>query len=100
MNWINGFEQMCYLITALLLVDIFLRKRWTELRLFCSAALAGFALELMAVRVTGIYHYSPQFWISLGTPPYFFYVLPAGLQHARTADAHLYAGTGAYPDRR
>ena len=72
MNWINGFEQMCYLITALLLVDIFLRKRWTELRLFCSAALAGFALELMAVRVTGIYHYSPQFWISLGTPPYQF----------------------------
>ena len=72
MDWINSFELMCYVITALLLVGIFLRKRWTELRLFCSAALAGFALELLAVRVTGIYHYSPQFWISLGTPPYQF----------------------------
>ena len=72
MNWINGFELLCYGITALLLADMLRRKQWTELRLFCSAALAGFALELLAVRVTGIYHYSPQFWISLGTPPYQF----------------------------
>ena len=72
MNWINGFEGMCYAITVMLLADIILRKRWAELRLFCSAALAGFALELLAVRVTGIYHDSSQFWISLGTPPYQF----------------------------
>ncbi len=69
MNWINGFELLCYGITALLVADIVIRKRWSELRLFCSAALAGFALELLAVRVTGIYHYTRQFWISLGKAP-------------------------------
>lgn len=72
MKWINCFEGMCYVITVMLLADIILRKRWAELRLFCSAALAGFALELLAVRVTGIYHYSPRFWISLGIQPYQF----------------------------
>ena len=51
LNWINVFEGMCYAITGTLLVDIIVRKRWPELRLFCSAALAGFALEQMAVRV-------------------------------------------------
>ena len=70
MNWINAFELLCYGITALLLADILHRRFWRELRLFCSAALAGFVLELLAVRVTGICHYSPQFRISLGTPPY------------------------------
>ena len=56
MNWINGFELLCYCITVMLLTDAIIHKRWTELRLFCSAALAGFILELLAVRVTGIYH--------------------------------------------
>lgn len=72
MNWINGFELLCYGITAILLADILIRKKWKEIRLFCSASLAGFVLELLAVRVTGIYHYSPVFWINLGVEPYQF----------------------------
>ena len=72
MNWINAFEILCYVITAILLWDIFRKKSWKELRLFLSAALAGFILELLAVRVTGIYHYSPDFYISIGFAPYQF----------------------------
>ena len=72
MNWINAFEILCYVITALLLWDIIRKKSWKELRLFLSAALAGFVLELLAVRVTGIYHYSPDFYISIGFKPYQF----------------------------
>ena len=68
MNWINAFELLCYGITAMLLWDILRRKQWEELRLFLSAALAGFILELLAVRVTGIYHYSPDFYISNRVP--------------------------------
>lgn len=72
MNWINAFEVLCYAITALLLADIIRKKSWEELRLFLSAALAGFILELLAVRVTGIYHYSPDYYISIGFAPYQF----------------------------
>ena len=72
MNWINGFELLCYCITVTLPADAIIHKRWAELRLFCSAALAGFILELLAVRVTGIYHYSPDFFIDLGFEPYQF----------------------------
>ena len=72
MNWINPFEILCYVITAILLWDIIRKKSWKELRLFLSAALAGFILELLAVRVTGIYHYSPDFYISIGFAPYQF----------------------------
>lgn len=72
MNWINSFEILCYLITAALLADIIRKKSWGEFRLFLSAALAGFILELLAVRVTGIYHYSSEFYISIGVAPYQF----------------------------
>lgn len=72
MNWINAFEILCYLIMAILLADVIRKKRWRELRLFLSAALAGFVLELLAVRVTGIYHYSPDYYISIGFAPYQF----------------------------
>ena len=72
MNWINAFEILCYVITAILLADIVWKKSWEELRLFLSAALAGFILELLAVRVTGIYHYSPDYYISIGFAPYQF----------------------------
>ena len=37
-----------------------------------SAAIAGFALELLAVRVTDIYHYSGDFYICIGFEPYQF----------------------------
>ena len=72
MNWINAFEILCYAVTVMLLWDIVRKKDRRELLLFLSAALAGFILELLAVRVTGIYHYSPDFYISIGFAPYQF----------------------------
>ena len=72
MNWINAFELMCYAITLLFLADIIRKKSWNELYLFIAAAFAGFALELLAVRVTDIYHYSCDFYISTGFAPYQF----------------------------
>ena len=41
MNWINAFEILCYVITAILLADIVWKKSWEELRLFLSAAPSG-----------------------------------------------------------
>lgn len=72
MNWINGFEIMCYFIVLILVVDILKKKNYKELGLLISGALAGFALELLAVRFTGIYHYSKDFFISIGFEPYQF----------------------------
>ena len=72
MNWINAFELICYAITLIFLADILGKKSWQELLLFISAAFAGFALELLAVRVTDIYHYNPDFYISIGFKPYQF----------------------------
>ena len=72
MNWINTFELLCYAITAMFLWDVIRKKNREELWLFISAAIAGFALELLAVRVTDIYHYSPDFYISIGFKPYQF----------------------------
>ena len=54
MNWINGFELLCYAITVLFLIDVIRKKSRNEFWLFVSAAIAGFALELLAVRVTDI----------------------------------------------
>ena len=72
MNWINTFEIICYGITVLFLADVCRRKSRGEFWLFISAALAGFVLELLAVKVTDIYHYSPDFYISIGFKPYQF----------------------------
>ena len=69
MNWINSFEIICYLLTTALIIDIVRKKNWDELSLFFSAALAGFALEMLAVWLTGIYHYSSQYFISIGWAP-------------------------------
>ena len=72
MNWINAFELLCYAITLMFLFDVIKKRSRQELLLFASAAIAGFALELLAVRVTDIYHYSPDFYISIGFKPYQF----------------------------
>ena len=72
MNWINAFELLCYAITVMFLWDVIRKKNFEELWLFISAAIAGFALELLAVRVTDIYHYSLDFYISIGFKPYQF----------------------------
>ena len=69
MNWINGFELLCYAITVVFLVDIIRKKSLNELWLFVSAAVAGFALELMAVYFTDIFHYCSDFFISIGVSP-------------------------------
>ena len=72
MNWINAFELLCYAITIVFLLDIFRKKSLQEVWLFLSATIAGFTLELLAVRVTDIYHYSQDFYISIGFRPYQF----------------------------
>ena len=72
MNWINSFEILCYFIVFILVVDILKSKNYRELGLLISGALAGFCLELLAVRFTDIYHYSNDFFISIGFYPYQF----------------------------
>ena len=72
MYWIHSFELLCYALTAALLADIVRKKNVGEAKLFLSGAIAGFALELLAVRVTDIYHYNPGFWLNLGREPYQF----------------------------
>lgn len=69
MNWINTFEIICYLLTVLLLGDIAKLRNRVELRLFLAATLAGFILEILAVRATDIYHYSNDYFLSIGAPP-------------------------------
>lgn len=72
MNWINTFEISCYIIVAILFVDILKNKNYKELSILISGCLAGFALELLAVRFTSIYHYSNDFYLSIGIVPYQF----------------------------
>lgn len=72
MNWINAFEIICYIIVAIFLVDVIKKKSWKEFYLFVSAAIAGFALELLAVALTDIYHYSNLYYIMVGSQPYQF----------------------------
>lgn len=72
MGWINGFELMCYLLSAALITDIVRKHDLFEGKLFASGAIAGYTLELLAVRVTDIYYYSPRFWLSFGFEPYQF----------------------------
>ena len=72
MSWIHAFELLCYILTGILLWDMVSRKDIGELKLFLSGAIAGFALELLAVRVTDIYHYNPDFWLNIGRRPFQF----------------------------
>lgn len=72
MNWIQSFELLCYAIAVAFFVDLIRNNKKKEFFLFLSAAFAGFALELLAVRLTGIYHYSNDFFIQIGPKPYQF----------------------------
>lgn len=72
MNWINTFEILCYIIVGILIIDIFKKENHIELGLLISGAIAGFSLELLAIRFTDIYHYSKDFYISIGFRPYQF----------------------------
>ena len=69
MTWIHGFELMCYGIVAIMLVDLCRKKDWNSLFTFGSAALVGFVMELLAVAVTDIYYYNPDFLLNLGFEP-------------------------------
>ena len=69
MSWINAFELMCYIIVAIMLIDIIRIKDDDALFTFGAAALVGFFMELAAVAVTDIYYYNDSFWLSLGTVP-------------------------------
>ena len=72
MTWTHAFEILCYALSAVLIWDMARRKNISELKLFLSGCIAGFALELLAVRVTDIYHYNPDFWVNLGREPFQF----------------------------
>lgn len=69
MTWVPAFEITCYLITILLLADMIRRRLTEELYLFLSAAISGYICELLAVRLTGLYHYNPQFLWNIGSVP-------------------------------
>ncbi len=94
MNWINGFELLCYGITLLFLVDVIRRRKREELLLFLSAALAGFALELLADDVS-----NPVLLVCGGGPGIPQYLLedscPSALPTVFTVCYWDYRGTGA-----
>ena len=69
LNWLNAFELMCYIIVAIMLVDLIQKKDYNGLFTFGTAALVGFSMELLAVAVTDIYYYNPGFWLNLGSVP-------------------------------
>ena len=69
MGWIHGFELMCYAIVAVMLIDLIRKKDYDSLFTFGSAAIVGFVMELLAVAVTDIYYYNPEFYLNLGTVP-------------------------------
>ena len=69
MRWIVAFELMCYGIVAVMLADLIRKKDWNSLFTFGSAALVGFVMELLAVAVTDIYYYNPDFLLNLGFAP-------------------------------
>ena len=69
MSWIIAFELMCYGIVAVMLADLIRKKDWNGLFTFGSAALVGFVMELLAVAVTDIYYYNPDFLLNLGAEP-------------------------------
>lgn len=69
MMWIHGFELMCYGIVLIMLIDLIRKKDYNSLFTFGSAALVGFTMELLAVAVTDIYYYNPNFYLNLGFAP-------------------------------
>jgi hypothetical protein len=66
MSRLNAFELICYVIVALMLLDLIRKRDYNGLFTFGAAAIVGFSMELLAVSVTDIYYYSDNFWLSLG----------------------------------
>ena len=69
MSWIHAFELMCYVIVAIMLIDLIRKKDYNSLFTFGSATLVGFVMELLAVAVTDIYYYNPAFLLNMGAEP-------------------------------
>ena len=69
MRWIHAFELMCYGIVVIMLVDLIRKKDYDSLFTFGAAAIVGFVMELLAVAVTDIYYYNPDFYLNLGVEP-------------------------------
>jgi hypothetical protein len=69
MSRLNAFELICYVIVALMLLDLIRKRDYNGLFTFGAAAIVGFSMELLAVSVTDIYYYSDNFWLSLGKAP-------------------------------
>ncbi|MPM25186.1 hypothetical protein SDC9_71676 [bioreactor metagenome] len=69
MSWLNGFELLCYCITALSIVSFIRRKDSKALFAFGTGALVGFTMELLAVKFAGQYHYNTAFWLAIGARP-------------------------------
>lgn len=69
MSWIHVFEIMCYVIVGIMLIDLIRKKDYNNLFTFGSAAIVGFIMELLAVAVTDIYYYNPNFYLNIGLAP-------------------------------
>ena len=69
MSWIHAFELMCYGIVGIMLIDLIRKRDWDSMFTFGSAAIVGFVMELLAVAVTDIYYYNPNFYLNLGFEP-------------------------------
>lgn len=60
---------MCYGIVGIMLIDLICKRDWDSMFTFGSAAIVGFVMELLAVAVTDIYYYNPNFYLNLGFEP-------------------------------
>lgn len=54
MSRLNAFELICYVIVALMLLDLIRKRDYNGLFTFGAAAIVGFSMELLAVSVTDI----------------------------------------------
>ena len=69
MSWHHAFELMCFLIVGIMLAEIFFSRARNDLFLFLTAALICYICETAVVSLTDLYHYRPDFWLSIGFPP-------------------------------
>lgn len=69
MNFLITFEIMCYVIVAIMLINLVIKKDKFSIYVFITATIVGLLMELMAVSVTDIYEYNENFLILIGAPP-------------------------------
>lgn len=69
MNFLITFELMCYIIVAIMLIYLIIKKDKSSIYIFITATIVGLIMELLAVTVTDIYEYNENFLILIGAPP-------------------------------